>query len=953
MTFDEVLGCLYLSKLEILTAQLDDVTPLLDSECKAIVSATRLAIRDQLLSKLTRLLVVEVRQAKANDLLPGEDRFARWNAFAQMASHRSFWEAISCRYPDMLQRVDALVDYRCEAALEFARRWAKDKKRITFEAGRLFGSIESLTFSAGDSHHYGRAVAIVSCENGKLVYKPRSLDVDKKLHRFLSFVAESSTTEVYCAVPEVIDCDEYGWAQFIDHEYAESNAQVSEFYCGVGQCLAIMHLLGGNDFHAENVIANRGRLTLVDCETLFAPMSKPAKSDLGDAVDRAMDSVGHSVLGIGLLPTRGGGLGWRGVDISGVGSLADEQPVVHQPGVLNEGTDEVYIGDVATTVSLAKNHPTPQPQLSSFWHQVLEGFDDMITTLRTLDQSKELEPALDSFRNVRIRYVPRATEAYSELSYMLWHPVSLHAPDQARAKAYHLLSEMSKNSAFAPDEPQTINTEINELCVGDIPLFSALVGDGRFTGPKTEPWRDVGDLLATRLDAWRSTDFDNERQTTKASLVSAYINDGWLPEEVCMTHNNADADCLRDRARAHAAEIMRKLSAHGIFGDDGTVTWIAPSYDETGWSVRPLGPDLYGGIGGVALLTKAYIREMALGRADPVEGLDQLHEATARTLDKAADNWVARSTREFRARPLLPGGFLGLGSLIYVYLTLDRWAEQSNDYVDRACEFAYALKESCDTADSFEVLTGSSGALLPLIELARRRENDYFLNLACDLGKRLCQSAESTAAGIYWPHPKWPRGIGGFAHGVSGVAWALHKLAEATQDRLFMQASRKAFAFEDNLFDKNEKSWTDLRGIEGFKTAHAWCHGSAGIGLARLDCDPSVQHAATSWAVRQAATANWKTGMGWNFCICHGDLGNWELLQRAIPLGLGPPGLTQEQLLAHIVTGLDEYGPVCGIARDTFTPGLMAGEGGVAYQLLRSHPEANMPSVATLESDSS
>lgn len=33
------------------------------------------------------------------------------------------------------------------------------------------------------------------------------------------------------------------------------------------------------------------------------------------------------------------------------------------------------------------------------------------------------------------------------------------------------------------------------------------------------------------------------------------------------------------------------------------------------------------------------------------------------------------------------------------------------------------------------------------------------------------------------------------------------------------------------------------------------------------------------------------------------------------------------------------------MARDAFSPGLMAGAGGVAYQLLRLHPECDLPSV--------
>ena len=33
------------------------------------------------------------------------------------------------------------------------------------------------------------------------------------------------------------------------------------------------------------------------------------------------------------------------------------------------------------------------------------------------------------------------------------------------------------------------------------------------------------------------------------------------------------------------------------------------------------------------------------------------------------------------------------------------------------------------------------------------------------------------------------------------------------------------------------------------------------------------------------------------------------------------------------------------MVRDAFVPGLMPGVGGVAYQLLRAHPDSNLPSI--------
>jgi lantibiotic modifying enzyme len=187
--------------------------------------------------------------------------------------------------------------------------------------------------------------------------------------------------------------------------------------------------------------------------------------------------------------------------------------------------------------------------------------------------------------------------------------------------------------------------------------------------------------------------------------------------------------------------------------------------------------------------------------------------------------------------------------------------------------------------------------------------------------------------------------MGGFAHGVTGIGWALTRLARATGSAQHEQLAQEAFAFEDALFDEQEQNWRDLRMLEDSKTAAAWCHGATGIGLAHLNLDSTLTHASTRKFVRLAAAATWRQGMGWNHCACHGDLGAWELLNHAIAAGEAPKELSASYLLDIILASLEQHGPSCGMGRNAFTPGLLPGLGGIAYQLLRAHPEHDLPSI--------
>jgi lantibiotic modifying enzyme len=55
--------------------------------------------------------------------------------------------------------------------------------------------------------------------------------------------------------------------------------------------------------------------------------------------------------------------------------------------------------------------------------------------------------------------------------------------------------------------------------------------------------------------------------------------------------------------------------------------------------------------------------------------------------------------------------------------------------------------------------------------------------------------------------------------------------------------------------------------------------------------------------------------------------------------------MTEDALRVDLVCGIEEHGPVSGLARDAVAPGLLPGLGGIAYQLLCLHPDSTLPSV--------
>ncbi|HEY3937927.1 MAG TPA: type 2 lanthipeptide synthetase LanM family protein [Bryobacteraceae bacterium] len=936
--------------LSDLATQLTDIFVLDARERAAILQGTEEAVAAAVAAKLTRVLLVELNAARVEGRLSGQTAEQRWNNFIALSSKLEFWESISEHYPTLLTRTSHVINNRCIASLRFANEWAGDKARLSPLLGSHAGELSAVVFGAGDSHRGGRTVAMVTCDGGTVVYKPRSLVVDALLRNLIAELAGGSELELFLRVPASICSDGHGWAEFIAHRHAASRDELRAFYRGIGHWLALMRLLGATDLHSENLIAHGKWPVMVDCETLFTPKIPPSPSGLGDAAHRAGLLVSGTVLASGLLPSRRTSLGFRGVDSSGVGSLPGQQPAILLPDIVNPGTDEARIGSRPMEIPMAQNHPAAEPSLADFWPDVLNGFDELSHHLRKLDAQGFLRDRLEVFEPCCVRVVVRPTESYAELARMLWHPVSLHNEEKARHQASDLLTKMAENVSLAPSEPSVIQAEIDELLIGDIPFFATIAGHGVLEGPSGTRWLSQDNLVEAAWKDWRKSDLSVERNYVQAALTSAYVSQGWMPKVASLWPAVTREDNVESRRRAQAASLIRKLIETAIRGRDGTITWIAPILAATGWTVQPLTADLYNGISGLALLAGAYVREHRAGRADPVDGVESLLADLLRTLDAFEDKLGDNKKKGLPVRPAPVGGYLGLGSLIFCRLRLSEWDLDGGDGLERAMMLGREIRPAAASDELLDVLSGRAGAIVPLLLLWKKTANIEFLEAARAMGDQLCDCAQWRGECAYWIHALCPNGMGGFAHGVSGIGWALQTLADASAEDRYSRIAEAAFAFEDSLFDESEQNWTDLRKLEGSKTAAGWCHGSVGIGLARLDHDPTLANEITRKTLRRAVAATWRLGFGWNHSTCHGDTGAWEFIDRAIAAGEGPEGVSREHLLASIITSIEDHGPIAGLLRNTFMPGVFTGLGGVAYQLLRAHPESALPSILVMGS---
>jgi type 2 lantibiotic biosynthesis protein LanM len=946
--FGSVFSCLTRPALSWLADGLRELE-LSAAERQAVLTGTSVSVTVAVSRKVSRLLLLELNAARVTGELSAEDSAGRWSEFLERASRIDYWTSLEEHYPTLLRRLAAVISGRADAGFEFARRFAADRGRFDSLGLPAPPELIEVSFGAGDTHRGGRSVAVLTLAEGKLVYKPRSLGVDAALATFLDHLWPGLPAAERIRLPAVLNCGSYGWAEFIEHRYCQTPGELASYYHRIGHWLALALLFGTTDLHAENLIACGASPIVVDCETLLTPRRMVKPTGVSDALDRAVLMLNGTLLGSGLLPGRGIALGWRGADISASGALPGQQPPVVLPQIVAAGTDQARLAMVAVPAPDAANLPSPEPDLHRYWAEVLAGFEELTGKLRELDAAGWLEDAFAAFGDVDIRAVVRSTEAYVELGQMLWHPVSLHDEPAAVERVSTLLARHGEANPAAPSDPAVIAGEVANLLLGDIPYYQTTPNIGQLRGP-TEylGWGEPHDVLTDTLDRWRTADLVVERQLIQASVVCAYMNDGYRPEDLMKVA--AVAGNLDPRRRRIAAEVMEGLVRTAIRGNDGTVTWIAPVFNQTGWSVQALSPDGYSGLAGVALLLAGYQHEVAAGRADPVTGVPELTAAAIDSM-RAMDSFRAGQRADYRARPEPAGLYLGLGSQIWCWTALaELGAMETAEALRHATACAELLPEALAASDLAELLGGWAGAVVSLLRLSDRTADGRWLDLATSTGERLLAAARWQHGRASWGSPRWPEGVGGVAHGAAGIGWALARLSQATGRADFLAVADAAFAYAEALWDPVEGGWRDIRESDGHTITATWCHGAVGIGLVSADLLlrglSGTRHAEV---VRRAAESGWQHGRGSTHTLCHGDLGCWEMLATAFDLGLAPAGLTRAEIDGYVISSLEQHGPAGGLSGGDFVPGLMPGVGGVAYQLLRLHPDCPLPSVLVID----
>lgn len=874
------------------------------------------------------------------------------------------------KYPVLGRLVATVINFWVEATAEFLQRLKNDLpviQQIHHLPSTEIGKVATIQTSLSDPHHRGRFVLSVNFESGlKLIYKPKDLGLDLAYNDLLNWCNQQGTPLPF-KVLKVINCQDYGWVEYVEHLPCENETAAQRFYQRAGILLCLLYTLGGTDCHNENLIASAEHLVLVDLETLiYHEVSWLDDSPDEQEAIKDYKKLWDSVLRTGLLPC------WEfskdkriAYDISGLGSI-DPQPVPHRvPHWKSVNTDDMHLGYESVTMPIETNVPILNGiplSPNNYLDQLIEGFQQMYCFL--MEQREALLAAdspLAALKARKVRFVFRATQVYGLVLLKTFDPKFLQNGIDWSIE----LDVLSRAFLKAVDKPRDwpiLQAEQRAMEQLDIPYFGSYSDSDVLSQGLEQPIEKYFEqpsyrAALTRLQQLNQVDLAQQVAIIQGTFEARFAQPLVIEQPAILTDFRGDdlsaIDPLTSSQFLQRAEVIaQEIQQRAISLGEGRFTWMGVAYihNPERLQLQPLSVRLYNGVCGVVLFLVALdhlrsttqFHDLALGALQPLREFLQISDVQS-VLKIAAQMGI--------------GGTTGLGSIIYSLLKINQLQPQLHFLEDAQRAANLITPELIAIDQQFDVMAGSAGAILGLLALYDETRESTAVEKAVTCGQHLLRHQISVDGSPKAWKTWWYRPLTGFSHGAAGIAYALLRLYAVTQDRAYLEAAQEGIAYERSVFSSKAANWPDFRSFGKQNTQPdftvSWCHGAPGIGLARLGGLSILETDEINRDVEIALDTTQKYSLQDLDLICCGNFGRIEVLLVASQK-LSRPDLreTAQKKATWVVARAEQIGDYQLFPNSpghVFSPSFFLGTAGIGYELLRlAYPEA-IPSVLLWE----
>ena len=867
----------------------------------------------------------------------------------------SGFKEIFQKKPVFLRLLSTVTRQWIDCTAEFISRLSYDLEAIrkSFDCD-LSKPIESIKWGLSDLHNNGRSVMVIqTSDKKKFLYKPKSLDIDDVWVKLIEDM-NNLLPPFRLLVPKVIKSldGQYGWAEFIESVDCVNSTEIETFYNRAGCWLALFHIFCSTDMHEENLIAFGSYPTPVDLE-MSLQASSPERELFGsgaDALNTAWQKILDSVSMTGLLPSYGR---TETNEIQETGGLANNKKISFFEIWENINTDLMQPKMVEQEISDAINLPKLNGKSITLAQQIpnlIIGFERYANFLL---ENKGVILSFKSFARLSdttIRKVFRPTRFYSLLLRRLKDHRNWSDGIKWSAQADFISRLVDWNRKDDPVWP-FLSLEREALLNLNVPHFS-LKADGSmvFSGNIS---------VATQVESG-FTRAENQLKTLSAEKILWQVEiiklstEGlkkpeFVSDSVCnsldVIENRGDIS-YDAKVFLREAEIIARLITKNAIIAGSSAAWIGLDWmnDSDVSQVIPLGAGLYNGNVGISIFLAAYGH---VCEDNDAKSLSKLALSNLRYEIKGAN--FSRISRMHGI-----GAASGIGGFIYGLSVIGSLLDEEELFSD-ASHVANLITSALIEADKgLDLIKGSAGAILALLKLFKHTGDLRLLDRAVCIGEFLLAIPRTEING----HKCWGSlnhgypPINGMSHGASGFALALSSLAHASAREDFHQAAVECIDFENATFDKVRCNWP-YHGPNGvISWPSQWCHGAAGIGLARIgilrngSLDQNELKRDIESAIRRVDTREFNE----NDTLCCGCLGSIELLAEA-GIELNKPELIRNasKSLAGVINNASRSGDYRWPAGNKrFNLGLYRGVSGVGYSALRRASSA-LPNLLIFE----
>lgn len=810
----------------------------------------------------------------------------------------------------------------------------------------ISGEIIDMESGLSDPHNKGKSVIILTLDAGnKIVYKPRSLETDGLFQNFLNWFNQCASKNLY--ITKLIDKGDHGWVEYISYDPCENELEIKNFYNELGCILCILYIIRANDVHYENIIAHGSHPVLIDIETLFHNIIVPVDNDTAE--DEIYQLLERSVRRVGILPTMvWGKKGQKGVDISAVGGYENQKVPIEGISISNLYSDQMKIDYKTYNLQAAKNIPyikNKKVNVSDFTSEISKGFEETYFLLSDKKIRKELVDQVMKFDNKYTRCIAKGTQIYSSLLRVSYHPDFLRSGLDREM----LFSRLWRHAGDVKQLAQITPMEIEQLLDGDVPMFLTNTGKRDLYSCQNRIKENFFDKCGLDLVLEQVNLLDKNNYEYQKSFIDISLS--YDPEYNVIKHQSIteprvkkfdfEEQCILKEKYLQAAEMIGDHLINTAFrGKNKDICWMDINVlgeKATDWNITPVGCDLYNGISGIMLFFANLYK---------LTGIRKYLDVTERCYVSLEMYLNKRVKYDYLSNNILYGGYSGESPVIYALLTLGtelghrfkikEMLQLINIIVDN-------FKNKIEKDKDYDILIGSSGLILHLLNLYKVTSDDCYLILAQKCASHLLDNtAQIDENCIGWKSEIASYPLAGFAHGVSGVIFSLAQLHRVKPSREYISCIEKAINYETLLYNPKTKNWSDKRLSSEGKTYDelnimpvAWCHGAPGILLSRLlikDIDMSSNiHEQINQDIETALYTTMHRGFGRSHSLCHGDLGNIEILNLAAKM-LNKPEIYDftASYMNKIIDDLLHEDWIVGISYKD-SPGLMLGLSGILY----------------------